>query len=355
MGWFAKGLWPRFFAAFLGFTLLVCRIATADTPYPPVISSRETTPLVNDPIACLEKIWGDLETEFTLTTGFRKDDFDWSISGDSSGRNPNVLSELTWSDVDSYQVTMSNRTRVGRRFYCRGGFNYASIYSGRVQDSDYAGDNRTDEYSRSISESNDDRLWDISAGVGYVFTHLDERLIVAPLVGFSYHRQNFRITNGYQVISREDSGRETPAPLGSLSSALNSTYRAEWMGPWLGCDVRFRLDGQLPDRSLMEFGLSLELHWTDYYGEANWNLRSDLQHPVSFEHDAHGFGLSISFDWRIQLAAPWELSFTMSHLHWTTGDGVDRKFSTTGESSVRRLNDVHWDSSSFMLGTTYHF
>ncbi len=341
--------------ALIGFTLLTSGIALADTPYPPVYVERETTPLGNNRSSYFLKIKDNLKTAFTLTSGFRKDYLDWSIAGNSSGTSPNILSEISWSDVDSYQVTFANRTRVGRNFYCRGQMSYASIHSGKVQDSDYNGDDRTDEYSRSISESNDDQLWDISAGAGYAFPWLRERLLVAPLVGYSYHKQNFRITNGNQVISREVPGRSSPAPLGPLSSELNSTYQAAWMGPWLGCDVRYRLDGRLPDRPSMEFGLSLELHWADYHGEGNWNLRADLQHPVSFEHEAHGFGISISTEWLIRLAAQWELTVTMSHQNWTTGDGTDRKFSSSGESNIRRLNEVNWTTSCFMIGTTYRF
>ena len=39
-------------------------------------------------------------------TGYRADDLDWNIAGDINGNNPNVLSELTWDDVKSYQVKL---------------------------------------------------------------------------------------------------------------------------------------------------------------------------------------------------------------------------------------------------------
>jgi len=45
-----------------------------------------------------------LETDFTLSTCYRVDELDWNIAGDINGNNPNVLSELAWDDVESYQL-----------------------------------------------------------------------------------------------------------------------------------------------------------------------------------------------------------------------------------------------------------
>jgi len=45
-----------------------------------------------------------LETEFVFTGGYRSDDLDFNIAGDINGNNPNIISELTWEDLESYQV-----------------------------------------------------------------------------------------------------------------------------------------------------------------------------------------------------------------------------------------------------------
>jgi len=293
----------------------------------------------------------DRDFEFSLATGLRNDSLDWSIAGTSAGTNPNVLSELDWSDVDSYQVTLANRSRFLRHIYCRTTFSYAGIQDGTVRDSDYDGDNRIMEWSRSISESRGDEMWDISTAGGYAFILLNDRLLVAPLMGFSYYKQNLRITSGAQVISER-----TPAPaIGPLSSELNSTYFARWMGPWIGVDLRYLTEKRGLDYLTMAFGLSVELHYADYYGEGNWNLRSDLAHPRSFEHEADGYGICISGEWLITLAERWDLTFTANYQHWSTGSGTDRKFLASGETSVTRLNEVNWTSSSFMIGANFHF
>jgi Protochlamydia outer membrane protein len=299
----------------------------------------------------IKKTFGILETEFSLGVGMRKDDLSWSIAGTSAGSNPNVLSELEWSAVESRQVKLANRSLFHHRIYARGALDYAWVQDGSLRDSDYDGDNHAQEWSRSISASNGDELWDVSGGAGYAFVWKNDRLLVAPLLGVSYHRQNLRITDGAQVVS----GRPPAPAVGALSNKLNSTYFARWVGPWMGCDLRYKTPMRGPDLLSMTFGLSVELHYADYYGEGNWNLRSDLAHPKSFEHEAKGYGICLTGQWLIALTDHWDWLFTVNIQHWSTDSGTDRKFVKDGGTVTTRLNGVDWDSSSFTLGVAYHF
>ena len=298
------------------------------------------------------KLFGHLETEFTLTAGIRKDELDWSIAGNGV----NVLSVLSWSDVESYQITLANRTQFDRGAYFRGAFSYAAIQDGTVRDSDYGGNYLSAEWSRSISETNDDELYDITGAGGYTFHFLKNSLTISPLVGLSYHKQNLRIQNGYQVIAGVDpvSLSSTP-PVGPLSSQLNSTYFARWFGPWIGCDLSYIPKLRRPSIHTMELRLSLELHYADYYGEGNWNLRSDLAHPKSFEHKTNGYGIIIDAQWLIAITPQWHVTIAASHQDWTTESGTDIKFLAGGGISTTRLNEVNWQSTSFMVGAGYRF
>jgi hypothetical protein len=49
------------------------------------------------------------ETEFIVTGGYRVDDLNWNIAGDINGNNPNIISELTWDDLESYQLKFQGR------------------------------------------------------------------------------------------------------------------------------------------------------------------------------------------------------------------------------------------------------
>lgn len=308
-----------------------------------------STPVKDKP-SIFRTILDNGEITFSLTTGYRKDHFQWSIAGNSDGTNPNILSELTWTDVDSYQITLANRSIFNRRFYLRGELNYAFVKNGSIQDSDYKEDGRGDEYSRSYSESSGDQIWDITLGCGYPFYFFNKRLLVAPLLGYAYHKQNFRITDGKQVIT---SG--TLPALGPLQG-LESTYRTAWVGPWAGVDLRYYIGG-LHDTAHrpMELGLSFEFHYADYDAEANWNLRQDLEHPVSFEHLDTGIGIEMAAEWLIHLAAKWDLLLHTTYQLWETNNGTDRVFYANGTVSETRLNKVTWQNYNLSMGVSYQF
>ncbi|MEJ2314994.1 MAG: hypothetical protein P8Y85_09600 [Nitrospirota bacterium] len=129
----------------------------------------------------------DVGVKYDLGAGYRTDDFDWNIASDITGtQTPNILSELTWSDLNIFQVEAGVKAHV-ERVYARGSLDYGWILDGDNQDSDYLGDNRTLEFSRSNNDAGDGNVFDASVGIGYKI--IDNKLMVAPLVGYSYHNQ----------------------------------------------------------------------------------------------------------------------------------------------------------------------
>lgn len=300
----------------------------------------------------LTKSTGKIETEFSLTSGSRSDDLEWSIAGNGI----NVLSELSWSNLESYQISAGIHTKLKNNIHLRGRLNYATIIDGELRDSDFGSNGAAGEWSRSISESDGDQLWDITGGGGYAFYFFNKRLALSPMLGISYHKQNLRIQNGRQVLSETNPfGGSNPPAVGPLSSQLDSSYSARWIGPWIGCDLRYKPKMHPPVYHEMEFRLSMELHWAEYYGQGNWNLRGDLQHPKSFEHEADGFGIDITAQWLFNLADKWDITVTANHKDWSTGSGTDRKFLSSGGTSTTPLNEVSWSSTSYMMGAVYHF
>ncbi|MFZ1983737.1 MAG: hypothetical protein WAU91_04940 [Desulfatitalea sp.] len=293
----------------------------------------------------------------TLAAGVRYDQLEWSIAGNSAGTRPNVLSELEWSDIRSHQLTLSANARLGRHFYGRGHVNYAWIRDGSVRDSDYGGDDHTQEWSRSISDTEEDQLWDVVAGGGYPFTFQQSRLLVAPLLGASIHKQNFRITNGQQVVSETPPpGYGSPPDVGPLDSRLNSTYSARWISLWTGIDLRYQLAAPPNGAPFMEWGLSLAYHfWSDYSAEADWNLREDLSHPVSFEHEADASGIVVQAEWLIRLNRYLDLNLNWNYCQWETDAGKDTVFLANGSEQTTMLNEVSWESQSVMLGLALRF
>jgi hypothetical protein len=292
----------------------------------------------------------EIGTNLEFGAGYRKDNLDWNIAGDINGNNPNILSELTWSDVDIFQLKGGIRSTISEVFYLRGSLGYGWVFDGENQDSDYSGDNRTLEWSRSNNSTDNGNVVDGTLGVGYQFKVAADRLKFIPLLGYSYSRQFYNITDGVQTVSEPALAPpgSTPLPLGPFPG-LNSTYEAEWWGPWVGLDLLFDVS-----EKVTLFG-GVEYHWANYNGEADWNLRSDFAHPKSFEHDSDGTGILVSVGGEVHLSKPWYLSLNINYQDWSTDPGLDRLFFSDGSTTETRLNEVNWDSFAILLGLTYRF
>jgi hypothetical protein len=287
----------------------------------------------------------DIQSDLTLSAGYRVDDLSWNIAGNSS--NPNVLSELTWSDLETLQATASGRALVNHWLYLRGSVGYGYTFSGDNQDSDFSGNDRTQEYSRSSNSADGGSVLDAVVGIGYQFEVLSHKLKLIPLIGYSYHEQNLTMTDGSQTISTPGHVPRT-LPYGPIQG-LDSTYNASWLGPWLGIDLSFEIT-----KRLTLFG-SFEYHWATYDAEGNLNLRNDLAHPKSFEHDADGKGFLFAFGAEYLLNGPWSLNMSFYYQKWSTEPGLDRLYYAGGSVAETRLNEVDWDSYAFMLGMVYRF
>jgi len=178
--------------------------------------------------------------QWSFDAGYRIDDFDWSIAGNAppafGGNFVNVLSELTWSDLEIFQVEFGIGKLFPNRIMLKGSLAYGLIFDGENQDSDYAGNNRTLEFSRSNNSTDDGNTADGSIGLGYYLPLLSDSFGITPLIGYSFHALHLKITEGFQTIP----------PFGPFPG-LNSSYDALWYGPWVGLELSA---GKYRDNSL---------------------------------------------------------------------------------------------------------
>jgi len=285
------------------------------------------------------------ETEFIFSSGLRRDDLDWNIAGDRNGHNPNILSELTWDDIKSYQVKIQGRLVWPNMVAFRGSADYGWIFDGDNQDSDYLGDHRTQEFSRSNNSADDGHLWDASVAVGYPFRFGRTVVTTAtPLMGWSHHEQHLTISDGYQTIP--DTGS---------FSGLNSSYDTRWKGPWLGIDLNFRAGKIKSFLQRLAPYFTYEYHWADYDAEADWNLRSDLKHPKSFKHNADGTGYIIATGFNLVLREHMAMNFNFDYQNWSTDNGTHKVFFSDGTTAKTRLNEVNWSMYSLSVGFSVDF
>lgn len=274
-----------------------------------------------------------------LSSGYRHDKLRYNIPGN----DVNIVSELTWQ-VPAAEIRLDGGWTHTSGFTIKGHLAYAqAISGGNVQDSDYLLNDRQGEFSRSYSKPQDSRMVDISLGAGWSLP-LGRAGSLTPMFGLARYDSLYRMRDGRQAIS--DYG--LTMPLGPFPG-LNSKYNPVWSSVWQGLEAEFKPVAQFALRA------AIRHHWFDYRAEADWNLRNDRAHPVSFVHEGYGRG------WESELGADWRLfqahrlTLDLSGRKFQLKDGKRTLYAASGGSIETSLNEVIAESWSARLGYRYEY
>lgn len=268
----------------------------------------------------------------------------WNISGGDGG--PNILSELTYKDVKfvEYYGSANIHIRQGwlKDYDIFMDYSSGVAIDGSVQDSDYDGNNRSQEYSRSQSSAEDSKMRQFNFGIAYPF-HLTHNQKLRAMAAYVYSEQNMVMTDGVQVLDTSN-----PLNIGPFRGALNSHYLAEWQGGWLGLEWALQSKHH-------HLALSAKQYLLDYHAVADWNLRSDFAHPKSFEQWAVGSGTGLSLYYGFSLSENFSLWLNWTQETWSTDPGQDKVYFADGSIGTTQLNEVSWDSSGLTTGLVVKF
>lgn len=283
-----------------------------------------------------------------ISSGYRRDNMRFAIGGKG---NPNILSELEWQ-VPAWQIRADGGWTHASGATIKGYLAYArATAAGKNQDSDYALDNRQAEFSRSYADTTGSEMFDVLLGAGWRLPLGTATL--TPLFGLARYAGTYRSSNGRQVVSSAANASLLGitgwnVPLGPFDG-LHSSYRSVWNSLWLG------LDGELKAGERITLRGSVKHHWFDYKAEANWNLCSDLAHPISFMHKDSGKGWEAEIGSAIRLSGGHHLSVDLARRQMTTRQGDDTTFFYNGASSTMNLGETVLGSWSAQLGYRYEF
>lgn len=263
-----------------------------------------------------------------------------------SGNNPNILSELIYEDLNIIKGEIKITKKITQKLHFNGDFNLGFITQGSNQDSDYLGNDRTQEFSRSDNDCNGNAVFDISGALGWDFLNTSIARVTG-LIGYSVHSQNLLMTNGYQTLYIDpytgEAGKTGPF------DGLNTTYKTFWYGLWTG----LKLEKDI--KSKVKIFCEYEYHIVDYYGEGNWNLRKDFDHPKSFTHKASGDGQVLSLGLNYLYKNNFQLTIKLNQGNWTTDKGIDKTYFTDGETIKTQFNEANWDTKSIMISIKHLF
>lgn len=282
--------------------------------------------------------------EAEIGTSYRQDHFDWNIAGPYY--DPDVLSELTWSDLQIAQVEAACCLSLSEKIYVRGRGDYGWILSGKNQDSDYFVSGRQLEFSRSNNRADQGNVFDGSIGIGHIFCTAIPRFEWGIVVGYSFHGQHLHMTDGMQTVNLLDDY------LGPFDG-LHSTYKTLWQGPWVGVDVSYEFP------TFVSCLGSFEYHRAMYRAKGNWNLRRDFYQD--FEHETNGNGFLARGEICYKLFSSVSIAAIGQYQIWDTDAGRDRTYFFEDEDSFTPLvgdlplNNVHWNSWSLGLSFVVDF
>ncbi|GAB1267999.1 hypothetical protein NBRC116493_12520 [Aurantivibrio infirmus] len=286
---------------------------------------------------------------------------DWNIGSDmSTNATPNVLSELNFDNIRTYQaglnVGISFAAPVdGFRVLLEGGFSRGEIENGQAIDSDFAEDNRNGLYSKSTSYIRGDGTREYNIGVGLQYTLHPNRLVpftqsLAMVYGGQQQEQMINLQKGQQLVA-EPQFFGSSASIDSLNqrlASLDSDYDSSWSSHWLAADYQI---------SISSWTLSARYQYFKgfYSGEGRWNLRENFQQPKSFTHEAESSGQQIQLGVAYAITRQIRAQLNWMSGAWQTEDGTSKTYFIDNTVQYTRFNEANWRSSALQFGVSYQF
>jgi hypothetical protein len=260
------------------------------------------------------------------------EDFRWSIAGNIEGNSPNIYSELIWKDLKGTPFKLDAQWNFWKSFMLRTRVSRLNITSGKVTDSDYEGDNRTQPVFDVTVESNVGSITSFTAEAGYRILK-GEKFQLDGYAGYSATQQHLFLLD----------------PKGLFDNRLRSTYEPSWKGVLVSVDANLFLS------KVISISPHATYHQVNYESTANWNLIDNFQHPESFKHTAKGYGIEGTIQVQIHLNDDFGFFLASTYSEWKTGKGTDILYLADGQVQHTQLNEVIRESLSFGIGMMVSF
>jgi hypothetical protein len=254
------------------------------------------------------------KVQLSLSSGYQRENFHWSIAGNTNGQNPNVYSELKWKNVSGQAYNAALQWNIWNKVMLYGSYNRVAVRSGSISDIDYNGDNRTDAvYDENFSDNKGNTsAW--SAGAGYRLFN-NSFFSLTPYIGYTGNIQNLYIV---------DETGQFPT--------LNSTYQANWKGGFLKVISSVKIW-----RSL-KASVDITYNQTNYNSQGDWNLIDEFKHPVSYRQVADGYGINTGAQLSYNIIRQLSVFAGFNYFNWETGNGTDTLYLASGENDKTQFN-----------------
>jgi hypothetical protein len=285
------------------------------------------------------------QTSFSLmpVIGYGQETLQYSIGFPNT--IPNIVSELTWSDLKVMTLGIEGEANFLNNFVAQGSIEHGRIFKGDHQDADYSGNNRTLKWSHSRAHTKGHTV-KINLGIGKKY-NLHSNLIFSPFIGFSFQRNFFKNKDLVQIGSEPRWAPENHIPLrlGLKSEGFINSYAAQFYGPWVGIQGTW----QFASKWTLEGGLKGQYGW--FISKGNW-----VKVQMTFKDKSQGYGLDAHLGVFYEINPAWDLSFKVNGHYIKVGRG-DESCTKEGISGdhPNYFRGAVYKSIHLLLGVRYQF
>lgn len=281
--------------------------------------------------------WGCIQGSLQAGLGYRQDSIVWKVR-DLEKVNPSAATNTHFKDLEIVLVGAKFRGLLIESVYTRASFDYGWIVDGNVRE-DLSVRQRHESvhfdnnglltegcYNKAVThnkEKSDSYVWDFNIAFGVPFGCLFEGFQIAPLVGFSYDRQQIRVRNKECVYSTFECNFPRIISCDDLCETprRKNSYKAAWWGPWIGFDFAYAMG------CWNIFG-EFELHYGRVERERNAII--GVQYLDRYSRTKTFWGTTTRLGANYMLNEKWYLEATLGYTHLTSSVHRDSLYFSSG-------------------------
>lgn len=317
-------------------------------------------------IALSSLCFSSCDQSFEVGIGWRKDNANWKLTDlHDSYISAEVDSHIIFKGIEFY-TAYARAKWAGERFYIRLSADYGLSEKGRAKElfgmnssyfcNDHVFVETNDPVKRRGSE-----VFDFDGAVGYPLSLCSCRWCVVPLIGFSFHRQRYKVKGpehcscccyssdygyfrptcsstdfypatcyssypfGYSNDSNpfgspSSSDPRIPSELNLSTSRRTSNFRFTWYGFYLGADIAYALDGCWTIYS------ELEGHFLDRCHRKR-NSWTGVHFVDDYHHEGWGYGFTTNTGTVFSMSNCWYATLSVDYRWWRTYSSKHDKLS----------------------------
>ncbi|ANH80765.1 hypothetical protein A8C56_07025 [Niabella ginsenosidivorans] len=241
------------------------------------------------------------------------ENFKWSIAGNENGTDPNILSELKFKNIRKTGGQLGVLWQFSPHLSINAQVSQLHTFDGNATDIDYAGDDRTNPIVQLNFVSKKGKENDFKTSLHYLFMR-HEKLRLAAGAGYYFSK------SGYFLHGVEKSDNK-------------GNYVVRWRGPVVA------FDGGIFLYKKGGLQMALDYRYLFYHADADWALRNDFAHPVSFTHNANGVGINVYTGLYYSFSSFFQLQLGGFLGYWHTGHGIDVLYMANGDLQKTKMNE----------------